>query len=480
MIGRGRKPQSPWDFAPELSAALRSCRSHFTFAVLFSVFAHLLVFAYPIYMLQVMDRVISSRSVETLVVLGTGLALALSFQAIFYWLQNALLARASARVDRMMGERVCAALMERSFRRTESGALALRDLDTVRLYLCGQGALARMELPWAGLFVGALVSVDMVLGIVAAICMVGVGALAVANSLVTKGALAEANQAGNDAQRFIEANLRSAEAALPMGMLPGLLSRWRASRDRALVSQLKATNRGGVLSSLLSIGQVAAQGILLGTGVLRVIEANVPVGFAFMATILFSYAMRPVQALVQDWEARQRTEESLLRLNNLLREVPHRPRAMLLPRPAGVVTFVGATYSIPGNAKPILRSINLRIASGTAHGIVGPSGSGKSTLLKLLVGNLAPTYGNVRVDGADVMSWDRAEFGRYLGYLPQEVCLVSGSVADNIGRFGLFGETDVVAAAKLSGAHDVIVRLPNGYDTLVGEGGLPSQAGSAN
>lgn len=474
-----RQAQSTsWKLAPELSEALKLCRSHFAFAALFSIFVNILVFAYPIFMLQVFDRVMSSRSVETLVVLGMGFALALLFKAVFHWLQNALLARSSARMDRLLADRICTALLERSLRSPDPAASsALRDLDAVRLYLCGQGALAKMELPWAGLYIAALFSVDMVLGWVALCGMAVVGGLVAANAIVTKDLLNRANRASSAAQRFVDANVRSADAALPMGMMPGMIRRWRLLRDRAISAQLRATNRGGVFSSVLSVAQLAAQGALLGTGVLRIIEAGIPFGFAFMATIIFGFAMKPVMALVGDWEARQRTEQSLLRLNELLKDVPLRSNVTRLPRPMGEVSFISANYSVSGNARPILRNINLRIEAGSAHGILGPSGSGKSTLLRLMVGNFVPSYGSVRLDGTDIHHWARNELGLYIGYLPQEVCLVSGTVTDNIGRFGLFDEAAVVAAAKLSGAHDVIVRLPKGYDTPVGEGGISISGG---
>lgn len=478
MSPRSRSRGATPERAPEIARALAACRSHFAFVALFSVMVNLTVLAYPVYMMQVYDRVIGSRSVDTLVVLSTGFALAVVFQAIFTWLRNALLARASARVDRLLAGRVCAALLERSgTRRGETGAQILRDLDAVRFDLCGRGFQTKADLPWSGLYLAVLYSVDWVIGTVAAVSMVVLASLVIANYLLTRGTLAEANRTASDSHRFIEANLRSAEAVLPMGILPGVLARWRTIRDQAIAAQLKSAGRGGLVAAAMAAGEMVAQGAILGSGVLRIIEANVPMVVAFMGTILFRYAMQPIDALVRGWETHQRAEQSLHRLNLLLAEVPARAAGMVLPKPAGRVTFSGVTYGIPGSARTILRNINVEIAAGTTHGIVGPSGSGKSTLVRLLIGNLSATFGHVRVDGADLVNWDRNALGCHIGYLPQEVCLLAGTAADNIGRFGQFDETAIIAAARQSGAHDIIVRLPLGYDTPVGEGGHPISGG---
>lgn len=466
-------------FAPELEDALRACRVHFIFAVMYSIIVNILFLVYPIFTLQVFDRVVSSRSMDTLVVLFSGFILAMGCKVLFMWLQSLLLARAAARVDRRLSDRVCGALIDRSgTQHRETGTQALADLENVRFYLCGPGLQSKMDLPWAGLYIGVLMAADMVIGVVALSCLVGIALMTIANTAISKKALEQANKESNRSQRFIEANLRSSEAILPMGMLPGLLARWQASRRLVIGAQLSAATRSSFMSAVMSSGQIGAQGILLCTGVVRVIEANIPLGIAFMSTLIFGAAAKPAMSLVSGWEGRLRARQSLERLNALLRETqPSEQQGMTLPRPNGEITFAAVHYFIKGNSKPLLRNINLKYDAGKAHGVIGPSGSGKSTIIRLVVGNLHPTMGNVRLDGAEIRNWDRSELGRYLGYLPQEVCLAAGTVADNIGRFGMFDETDIVAAAKLAGAHELILRLPLGYDTPVGEGGVNISGG---
>lgn len=466
-------------YAPELEAALRACRVHFGFAAAYSVIVNVLFLVYPIYMMQVFDRVVVSRSMDTLIVLFVGFLMALGCKALFMWLESLLLSRAAARIDRLLSDRVCGALLERQGTlHRETGIQGLSDLENVRLYLCGPGMKSKFEMPWAGLYIGVLLMADIVVGIVALACLVCIGAISILNTVVTKRALEQANVESGRSQRFVEANLRSSEAIMPMGMLPGLLARWQTSRRAVIDAQLSASTLASFMSSLLGIAQLGAQGILMSVGVMRIIESNVPAGIAFMSTIIFGAAIKPVMGIVGSWEARLRARHSIERLNTLLRETaPPEHQGMTLPRPSGEISFAGVHYFIPGSSKPLLRSINIKFDAGGTHGVIGPSGSGKSTIIRLVVGNLRPTMGKVRLDGAEICTWDRSELGRHLGYLPQEVCLAAGTVADNVGRFGMFDETEIVAAAKLAGCHELILRLPLGYDTPVGEGGVNISGG---
>lgn len=471
--------QSAITMAGELRKALDACRPHFLFAGVYSVIVNLLFLAYPVYMMQVFDRVTASRSVDTLIVLFIAFCLIMISKAVFTWLQNLLLGRAAARVERLMGDRVCTAMITRAAsQHRDTGVQAINDLDTARGYLCGPSMMSRFDLPWAGLFVGILVAIDPIIGLTAVACLVVIIALTLLNSAVSRHALDDANAEASRSQQFLEANLRSSEAIVPMGMLPGLLARWQKSRQLVIGAQLAAGKKTTLMSAILASGQILAQGIVLSAGVFRAIEANIPAGLAFMSILIFGAASKPVMTVVSSWEARLRARKAVDRLTLLLQEIPKSEgKAMALPKPEGEVTLSSVNYFVRGGTKPLLRGVNLKFAAGGTHGIMGPSGSGKTTIIRLIAGNLHATMGHVRVDGADVRNWDRNMLGRYMGYLPQEVCLVSGTVADNIGRFGLFDEEAVVAAARMAGAHDIILRLPLGYDTPVGEGGMQISGG---
>jgi PrtD family type I secretion system ABC transporter len=400
------------------------------------------------------------------------------FRGIFFWLGARLLVRASARIDRLLSDRVLAAVIERSASRlSDTGSQLVRDLDTARQFYTGRGAMALMDAPWVGLFTGVLLLIDLTVGLVAIGCMIILTVLAVANAMATRRAMKEASRAAVQSYQFVEANLRSAEAVLPMGMLGGIVRRWHAARDRAMASQQQASSRSDLFNAASSSLRVVAQALILSVAVVQVVMAEAPIGFILVAVVLFNFAMRPIRNIVGAWDSYRQAREALGRLNVLLARPPSEVSSLRLPRPRGHLTCQNAVWLPPSAERAVLKGITLNVEAGSSLGIFGPTGSGKTSLVRLIVGLIKPSSGHVRLDGAEVTSWDRQDLGRYLGYLPQDVCVLSGTVADNIGRFGLFDDGEIVEAAQRAGIHNAILALPRGYDTPVGEGGHPLPGG---
>ena len=456
--------------------ALRNCAAHFGSALFFNAFVNLLLLAYPIYMISVFDRGVSGKRVETIIALFIGFVLAICAQGIFLWTRGALLARASVRLDRQLANRVFATLIEQNGSgRVEAGSQPLRDLDSFRQFATGRGAIAAIDAPWAALFVGVLLAMDFHIGLTTLVGLFLIGLATIAHSFTTRRLLAEANTSAVESYTFVEGSLRGAEPIVGMGLVNQVVKKWRSQRDVALATQIIASERGVLFNAGLVSLHYIVMGAILAVGAAKVIYEGAPVGLVFGAVIISQYAMRPVEQLIEAWEGYVSSREGLRRLDVLLNR-PSRSRVgMVLPRPSGTLAVNDLYYSV--SERLILRSVNLLIPAGESLGIIGLAGSGKTTLARLITGNLKPSRGSVRLDGADLWSSDRSDLGRYIGYLPQQVGLLKGTVAENIGRFGLLSENEVVTAADAAGAQETILKLPLGYDTIVGEGGHPLSGG---
>jgi PrtD family type I secretion system ABC transporter len=461
-----------------VNEALRLCRAHFVYAIWFNILINILLLAFPLFSIQLYDRVLSSRSIETLIALLVGLVIALAFKAVFQWARGALFVRASVRIDRLLGDRVFAALIERNARgHSADGSQALRDLDTFRQFATGKGALAMIDAPWAIVFSGVLLILDFEVGVVALVCTFVMAIATIVNSIVTKRAMAQTGQSTTKSYSFAEQNLRSSEAIVAMGMVDAIVHKWRKLRNPGLDAQVHASQRGVLFNAVLGSARILVQAIVMTAGVIEILYSDAPSGMLFAAIIVSGLAMRPIDQLVAAWEEYVPAKQALERLQTILSETPRSHEGMELPKPQGHLTCYNLFYIPPGSDQPILKNVSLAIKSGESLGLIGLNGSGKTTLARLLVGNLKPTRGQVRLDGADIWSSNRSDMGRHIGYLPQNVSILSGTVAENIGRFGMFTNDQIVEAAKTAGAHDLILKLPKGYDTEIGEGGHPISGG---
>ncbi|MCK1351446.1 type I secretion system permease/ATPase [Bradyrhizobium sp. CW7] len=450
---------------------LQSCRGYFVTAAIFSLAINLLYLAGPLYMLQVYDRVISSASEITLLMLAIALLMAFLALAGLDAVRARVLTRASIRLDQTIAARVMTAIIHRSAGAGGARSQLLRDFDTFRQFVTGMGIHAIFDLPWAPIYIAVIFVLHPFLGAFALGCSILLILMALFNEWRVKLPLTEAGEAASRSYSFTEMSLRNTEVVRAMGMTEGLLRRWARDRTRMLERQVSASDRAATMQSIIRFLRLAMQSMILGLGAYLVIERLATVGAMFAASILLGRALQPVEQIVGSWRNLVSARGAFLRIRELLKADPQREVGLTLPRPQGRVSVEGLSYVPPFGSKPILRAVSFAIEPGEVLGIIGPSGAGKSTLSRHLVGVLAPSAGAVRLDGADVSSWIKTSLGQHIGYLPQDIELFADTVAVNISRFQEGEDREVILAARMADVHEMILRLPDGYDTQVGEGG---------
>ena len=461
-----------------LQQAMAACRRAWVGVALFSACVNLLMLTVPMYMMQVYDRVLTTSNIDTLLALSAMVVVGLGTFGLLDAVRNRILARVAAWFERELGSPILGGAIAEA-RRSGGGVSAqgLRDLATVRGYFAGQGIMPLFDAPWAPVFLAIVFVIHPVLGWIAlggAVALLGCAAL---NDLATRKRLTEANSASVRALNDADAAIRNADAITAMGMLPDLARRWQDTTASSLDQQTSATDASGGISAAAKAFRFGLQAAMLGVGGYLVIGNQMSAGSIVASAIIAARGLAPMEQLIGSWRNFVGARAAYQRLAELLERAPAGEGGTVLPRPAGNVTFDKVNYVPPGVRLPIIRQISLRIAAGEVLGIVGPSGAGKTTLVRLLVGSLEPSTGHVRLDGADVTAWPDADRGRHVGYLPQSVELFRGTVRDNIARLGEAADEDIVAAAQLAGAHDIILGLPRGYDTPIGVGGVPISGG---
>lgn len=451
--------------------ALGACRGAFLAVAAFSFFVNLLMLTVPLYMLQVFDRVLTSRSIETLVMLTIVAVGAFLVMAALEVVRSRVLLKVSTRLDLRLGAEALKASIAGALRGTGHSVQALRDVAQLRNFLAGSGILTLFDAPWTPIFLMVIYLFHPLLGTVALVGAVVLFVLALVNELATRGPLDEANSASLTALRTAEAGARNADVVEAMGMAPGLLARWLAQNAEVLHLQLQASVRTGYLTSTAKFVRLAVQMAIFGFGAWLVIGGEITPGVMIAAALLMARALAPVERAITVWRGLIGARTAYHRLNQVMTATPPRAVAMELPRPQGRLTVEKLVYYPPSSGNPILKGITFTLEPGQTLAIVGPTAAGKSTLAKLLVGSWQPSAGTVRLDGADVFTWDRVDFGRHVGYLPQDVELFAGSVRDNIARFGEAEPEAIVKAAEMARVHDMVLQLPDGYETEIGEGG---------
>ncbi|HEX7053983.1 MAG TPA: type I secretion system permease/ATPase [Burkholderiales bacterium] len=457
----------------QVRAALRP---YVAFAGLFSLAINLLLLVPPLYMLQVFDRVLTSRSYETLVFLTLGAALALATMAGLDMVRTQLLAAGGAALDRALGARVLERLLGEAARKgAGEQANALRDAQCVRAFFGGAGILALFDLPWLPVFLLVIFLFHPLMGGFALGGALVMLALAAANERLTRRALEHAQAEARRAASFIDTSARNCEVVSALGMLDAVTGRWAALNESASERQMQAARAGARISGLTRLARQLIQTGMLAIGAYVVLQQHVSAGVMIAATILLSRALSPVEQLVAGWRGLVEARAAWRRLTELLSgdEEPRDPTA--LPSPEGRLAAENVVFGLKGAERPILRGVSFQLAPGESLGVIGPSGSGKSTLARLMVGVWRPVAGHMRLDGADVAAWERAELGPHIGYLPQDVALFPGTVAQNVARLAGSDDAEVIRAAKRAHAHEMILRLPKGYDTEVAGGLSPGQ-----
>ena len=458
---------------------MAACRRVWIGVGLFSACLNMLMLSVPLYMMQLYDRVLSTRNVDTLLVLTAMVAAALVVLGLLDALRGRIMARVGGWLDRELGGPVLSGAVADALRAGGGvSAQGLRDLATVRGYLGGPGVMPLFDSPWAPVFLVIIFLIHPLLGWIALGGAVALFVCAVLNDLATRKKLAEASGVSARALNAADAAIRNADAIAAMGMLPNLVRRWQETGARGRLLLATATDASGSISAFAKVTRFGLQVAMLGVGAYLVILQEMTPGAMIAAAIILGRGLAPLEQLINSWRFFTGARTAYRRLKELAdRATGGAGGTTTLPRPVGRVDVEQVSYVPPGVREPVIRQASFHLDGGEVLGVVGPSGAGKTTLVRLIVGSLPPTAGHVRLDGADVRVWPDEDRGRYVGYLPQNVELFAGTVRDNIARLGEAGDEDVVAAAKLAGAHEMILRLPGGYDTLIGPGGVPISGG---
>ena len=454
-----------------LRSALKACRDSFAYAAFFSLFVNLLLLVPAVYMLQVYDRVLSSGSVSTLVMLTLVTAFLFLVMGGLEWVRSQILIASSNRLDALLAPRVFDSVFRQSL--VSSGKVAsaqpLADLLQLRQFLTGPGLFAFFDVPWLPIYIAVMFLFHPLVGVAAIASALVLIGLAVWNELSIRGDLNEASQRSIEASNHTQRNLRNVDAIEAMGMLPRLRARWLEKQQEMLSLQSRASRRGGLVTAASKTFRVLIQTLILGLGAYLAIRHEISAGGVIAGSILLGRALAPLDQMIGTWRGFVSARESYHRLDQLLDAAPPQAPPMALPKPQGTLSVEKLVVTPLGADAPVLRGISLQAAPGEVLAVIGPSAAGKTTLVRAMLGLVEPTSGDVRLDDAKVDQWDRALLGQHIGYLPQDVELLDGTIAENIARFGEVDAERVVAAADAAGVRSMILRLPQGYATrLVG------------
>lgn len=462
----------------ELGEALYRFRKTFYSLAAFSCVINIIGLTPALYMLQVYDRVLASRNETTLLMLTLLVVGLYLLSGLLEFARSSVLIRVGNQFDMMLNTRVFTAAFERNLRRQGGNpSQAIHDLTNLRQFLTGNALFAFFDAPWTPIYIAVTFMIHPLLGMITVIGSVVLFVLAYFNNIATQKPLADANRASISAGNFANNHLRNAEVIEAMGMLPGLRSRWFGQHRRVLALQTLASDRAARITTASRFVRICLQSLILGAGALLVIEGSITAGMMIVCSILMGKALGPVEMAIGTWKQMLSTRQAYGRLDDMLKSAPPRGQTLSLPAPKGIVSLENVFASAPGAQEAILKNLSFTINVGEVVGVIGPSASGKSTLARLIVGVWQARAGTVRLDGADVFQWNKDELGPHIGYLPQDIELFEGTIAENIARFGETDAEKIILAAQRAGVHDMILRLPRGYDTPLGVDGASLSGG---
>jgi ATP-binding cassette subfamily C protein EexD len=457
----------------ELLDALQGIRQHFLYAGAFSAAINILQLGPILYMMQVYDRVLSSGSYSTLLYLTLLIVFLLLANGAFEWVRSYLLVFASNRIEQSLRERVFNATFKVALQSAQgkSSAQAITDLTNLRQFLTGNGIFAFFDVPWFPIYLAVMFMFHYSYGLMTIFAALVMGALAYVTDVSTSGRMKEANVEAAKAGSHLVNSLRNAEVIEAMGMTAAIRRRQQQYSEEVLRYQAEASKMAGFLSSMSKTFRQVVQSLILGLGAWLALNQEVSGGAMVAGSLLLGRALAPIDLLVATWKGFTQARAQYERLCGLLEQVPGDSERLQLPAPQGALAVEQVFVTPPGGKVPVLRGINFQLAAGEVLGVIGPSASGKSTLARAILGVWPPASGKVRLDGADITLWNRQDLGPYIGYLPQDIELFDGTIADNICRFGERDAEKIVAAAQMAGVHDLILRQPDGYDTVIGGAG---------
>ena len=462
----------------ELKEAILQSKKSFIIVGFFSLLINILMLVPPLYMLQLYDRVLTSRSEDTLIML-TGIVVVLFItMALLEIVRSKILVKVGNKLDSILSKRVFDSLFELANKHPgKASSMPLRDLTSIRQFMTGNGLFAFFDAPWIPIYVGVLFLFHPMFGYFAIFAIIVLVIFTIVNEYSTKEKLSEANSLSRASTMFVDSNLRNAEVVNAMGMKDTIRFKWEEKYFGFLNAQNSASNKAGIWSNLSKSSRLLFQSLILGIGGYLAIIMEVTPGMMIAGSIILGRALAPLDLIVNSWKGFSSARTSYHRLDALLNDFPKDKEYMSLPAPKGEIILENVAVMPPGSKQPSIKGISMKIDEGDVVGIIGPSAAGKSSLVRIILGLWPLAAGKARLDKADIYQWDKQELGQYIGYLPQDVELFEGTISQNISRFGELDSKKVVAAAQIAGVHEMILRLPDGYDTVIGAGGATLSGG---
>ena len=454
-----------------LKRALAACRQQFVAVGLFSGVVNLLQLTTSIYMMQVFDRVLATRITDTLLYLSAIAIFAVLTLALLEAVRGQIMQRIGGWIEQRVAPEGFIRAIESTLRGRPYRMEALRDLAVCRGYLASPGMLSLYDVPWVPIYIAVIFALHWVMGLIALAGAFILFGLTLASEMTTSNLLKKANVSAMASQRRADAISRNAEVIDSMGMLPAVIGRWREAMAETQGPQQQAADRAAILVALTKFFRLAVQIAILGVGAYLVLGQELTSGASIAGSIIMGRALAPVEQMIGGWKQLVQARQSFRRLQAFLAQPRLRPVGQPLPEPDGRVAVERVSYAFPGQGVAMIKGVNFALEPGESLAIIGPSAAGKTTLIRMMIGTLQPSAGSIRLDGADVYMWLREDFGRHVGYLPQDVELFDGTVFKNIARMAESEPDAVYEAAMLAGCHDMILRLPQGYETEIGDGG---------
>jgi len=464
--------------ADELTAAIGACKTGLKAVLFFSFFINLLTLAAPLYMLQVFDRVIGSGSIDTLIYLTLITVIAVLTLASLEMVRGRVMVRMGVWLEQSLSTSVFSTSITLASNSKDSVTVqGLRDVATLRNFLTGPAVFPIMDAPWLPIFLAIIFLLHPMLGWIATGGAVVLFTLAIINDLSSRQAMQQSSSASIKGLKQAEASVRNADVVMAMGLMSNLNRRWAKTNGEALDHLTTASNRSGMLSAASKFIRQGLQIAMMGAGAWLVLRSELTPGGMVAGSILLGRALAPVDQAIGSWKGAIAARSAYDRVKALLLTEAADKEKLDLPEPEGRLSVEKLAYAYSKEFEPVLRGLSFELAAGESLGIIGPTAAGKSTLAHLLMGTAIPEIGHVRIDGADMHTWNRHDRGRFLGYLPQNVELFEGTVTENIARMGDYEPADVVAAAQAANVHEMILSLPDGYETNIGEAGAVLSGG---
>lgn len=462
-----------------LQAALKACKSSFISVGFFSLFINALMLVPTFYMLQVYGRVVTSGSISTLVMLTIIMTVLMITMGSLELVRSRIMVRVSSKLDILLSRDLYRASFKRALDSggMDSSAQALNDLTGLRQFMTGNGLFAFFDAPWLPIYIAVMFMFHPWYGWMAIVCAIILVIFAILNEKMTGTTLAAANKENIAASLYTNKNLRNAEVIESMGMLNTLIDRWAHRQKKVLTLQSIASDKGGLMSNISKTFRMLVQSLILGLGAYLAVNHEINAGLVIAGSVLLGRALAPLDLIIGSWKGFISARSQYNRLNEILDKQEAEAERMPLPAPKGDVLVENLIISAPGSSSPIIKGISFSVPAGQVVGIIGPSASGKSTLARALMGIWKPQHGVVRLDGADIANWDKNELGPHVGYLPQDIELFEGSISENIARFADIDAAEVIRAARTAGVHEMILLLPEGYDTVIGSDGVNLSGG---